>query len=55
VRFIDAYFPVMVGATAANIAVLGLAIHLGENRARGVLRRFRLSPVGDLDPSRRRC
>jgi ABC-2 type transport system permease protein len=49
VRFIDTYFPIMVGATAANIAVLGLAIHLAEERGRGVLRRYRLSPVGDLE------
>jgi len=49
VRFIDTYFPIMVGATAANIAVLGLAIHLGEDRGRGVLRRYRLSPMGDLE------
>jgi ABC-2 type transport system permease protein len=49
VRFIDSYFPVMVAATAANIGVLGLAIHLAESRARGVLRRYRLSPLADLE------
>lgn len=49
IRFIDSYVPVMVGVTAANTGVMGLAIHLAEERSRGVLRRIRLSPVRDLE------
>ena len=45
IRFIDSYFPVMVGVTAANLGIMGLSIHLAESRSRGVLRRIRLSPL----------
>jgi ABC-2 type transport system permease protein len=48
-RFIDGYFPMVVAVSAANLGVLGLTLHLAENRARGVLRRFRLSPLGPLE------
>lgn len=49
VRFIDSYVPIMVGVSAANTGVMGLSIHLAEERSRGVLRRIRLSPVRDLE------
>lgn len=49
VRFIDSYVPIMVGVTAANTGVLGLSIHLAEERSRGVLRRIRLSHVRGLE------
>lgn len=46
VRFIDEYFPLMIGVSAANLGVMGLSLHLAESRERGVLRRYRLSPLG---------
>jgi ABC-2 type transport system permease protein len=49
VRFIDEYFPLMVGVSAANLGVMGMSLHLAENRARGVLRRYRLSPIGAME------
>lgn len=48
-RFIDEYFPLMVGVTAANLGLMGLTVHVAENRARGVLRRYRLSPLSALE------
>lgn len=49
VRGIDAFFPTMIGVTAANVGVMGFAIHVAENRSRGVLRRLRLAPIRDGD------
>jgi ABC-2 type transport system permease protein len=49
VRFIDSYVPIMLGVTAANTGIMGLAIHLAENRSRGVLRRIRLSRIHPLE------
>lgn len=49
IRGIDAFLPAMLGLTAANIGIMGLSIHIAENRSRGVLRRFRLSPIRDAD------
>lgn len=48
-RGIDVFIPSMMALTAANIGVLGLAIHIAENRSRGVLRRLRLSPIRAAD------
>lgn len=45
VRFIDTYMASMVGMTAANVGIMGLAIHVAENRGRGALKRLRLSPL----------
>lgn len=45
VRFIDTYLASMVGMTAANVGIMGLAIHVAENRSRGALKRYRLSPL----------
>ena len=45
VRFIDTYMASMVGMTAANVGIMGLAIHVAENRSRGALKRYRLSPL----------
>ncbi len=44
-RFIDSYMAVMVGVTAANVGIMGMSIHVAENRAHGVLKRYRLSPM----------
>ena len=44
-RFIDSYMAVMVGVTAANVGLMGMAIHIAENRGLGVLKRYRLSPM----------
>lgn len=45
VRFIDTYMASMVAVTAANVGIMGLSIHVAENRARGALKRYRLSPM----------
>ncbi|WIK64425.1 ABC transporter permease [Gleimia hominis] len=44
-RFIDSYMAVMVGVTAANVGLMGMSIHIAENRGQGVLKRYRLSPL----------
>lgn len=44
-RFIDAYMATMIGVTAANVGLMGMSIHIAENRGQGVLKRYRLSPV----------
>jgi len=44
-RFIDGYMAVMVGVTAANVGLMGMSIHVAENRGQGVLKRYRLSPM----------
>ena len=44
-RFIDGYMAVMVGVTAANVGLMGMSIHVAENRGKGVLKRYRLSPM----------
>ncbi|HYI17270.1 MAG TPA: ABC transporter permease, partial [Solirubrobacteraceae bacterium] len=49
VRGIDAFMPTMIGVTAANVGVMGFAIHVAEERSRGVLRRMRLAPIRDID------
>ena len=49
VRGIDAFMPMMIGVTAANVGVMGFAIHIAEERSRGVLRRMRLAPIRDID------
>jgi putative membrane protein len=36
---------VMVGVTAANVGLMGMSIHVAENRGQGVLKRYRLSPM----------
>ncbi|MEX0153354.1 ABC transporter permease [Microbacterium sp. LMI1-1-1.1] len=45
VRFIDTYMASMVAVTAANVGIMGLSIHVAENRSRGALKRYRLSPL----------
>ena len=45
VRYIDAYMATMVGVVAANVGVMGMSIHIAENRSRGILKRYRLSPM----------
>ncbi|WP_300266537.1 ABC transporter permease [Microbacterium sp.] len=45
IRFIDTYMASMVAVTAANVGIMGLSIHVAENRARGALKRYRLSPM----------
>ncbi len=45
IRFIDTYTASMVAVTAANIGIMGLSIHVAENRFRGALKRYRLSPM----------
>jgi len=49
IRGIDAFMPTMIGVTAANVGVMGFAIHVAEERSRGVLRRMRLAPIRDGD------
>lgn len=44
-HFIDSYMAVMVGVTAANVGLMGMSIHVAENRGQGVLKRYRLSPM----------
>lgn len=44
-RFIDSYMAVMVGVTSANVGLMGMPIHVAENRGQGVLKRYRLSPM----------
>lgn len=48
IRFIDTYMASMVAVTAANVGIMGLSIHVAENRARGALKRYRLSPMHPL-------
>ena len=38
-RFIDAYMATMIGVTAANVGLMGMSIHIAENRGQGVLKR----------------
>lgn len=45
IRFIDAYMATMVGVTAANVGIMGMAIHIAENRGRGALKRYKISPM----------
>lgn len=45
VRFIDTYMASMVAVTAGNVGIMGLSIHIAENRSRGALKRYRLSPM----------
>ncbi len=44
VRYIDVYFPTLLGAVACNLGVMGVTINVSEARARGVLRRYRVAP-----------
>ena len=44
-RFIDAYMATMIGVTAVYVGLMGMSIHIAENRGQGVLKRYRLSPV----------
>lgn len=48
VRFIDTYMASMVAVTAANVGIMGLSIHVAENRSRGALKRYRLSPMNPV-------
>lgn len=45
IRSIDTYMASMVAVTAVNVGILGLSIHVAENRSRGALKRYRLSPM----------
>lgn len=45
VRFIDSYMATMVGVTAANVGIMGMSIHIAENRGRGALKRYKISPM----------
>lgn len=45
IRFIDTYMATMVGVTAANVGIMGMSIHVAENRSKGALKRYRLSPL----------
>ncbi|WP_336248869.1 ABC transporter permease [Stomatohabitans albus] len=45
VRFVDTYMASMIAVTAANVGIMGLSIHVAENRSRGALKRYHLSPM----------
>lgn len=44
VRYIDLYFPTLMGAVAANLGVMAIPINISELRTRSVLRRYKVSP-----------
>lgn len=45
VRYIDLYLPTLMGAVAANLGAMGIAINIADARAKGILRRYKLVPL----------